>query len=234
MWCNNDRRRYRRQHVARLLPEDVTSDDRDGPSSSSATASRPGIVSLLSRAFQLDELGRTSKSAVSRTFVAATEPALAELLAADLSGLDLVALMVDAVTSPSPAASSRSASTSPAPSTRWRWSRALPRTPRWSPTCSSGCASGAELTRPVLVVIDGCKALLGRSRTCWTSLWCSAASSARSATCGIGCPSGCAARSSPGCGSLTTPTPTLEALRPARGAGPRADHDPSRRCRQPA
>src|SRR5437867_2099390 len=34
----------------------------------------------------------TSKSAVSRRFVAATEHALAELLAADLSGLDLVAL----------------------------------------------------------------------------------------------------------------------------------------------
>jgi transposase-like protein len=39
----------------------------------------------------------TSKSAVSRRFVAATETALAELLAADLSSLDLVALMVDGV-----------------------------------------------------------------------------------------------------------------------------------------
>jgi len=39
----------------------------------------------------------TSKSAVSRRFVAATETALAELLGADLSGLDLVALMVDGV-----------------------------------------------------------------------------------------------------------------------------------------
>jgi putative transposase len=39
----------------------------------------------------------TSKSAVSRRFVARTEHALAELLAADLSGLDLVALMVDGI-----------------------------------------------------------------------------------------------------------------------------------------
>jgi len=39
----------------------------------------------------------TSKSAVSRRFVEATETALAELLAGDLSGLDLVALMVDGV-----------------------------------------------------------------------------------------------------------------------------------------
>ena len=39
----------------------------------------------------------TSTSAVSRKFVAMTETALAQLLAADLSGLDLVALMVDRV-----------------------------------------------------------------------------------------------------------------------------------------
>jgi len=37
----------------------------------------------------------TSKSAVSRRFVAMTETALAELLSRDLSGLDLVALMID-------------------------------------------------------------------------------------------------------------------------------------------
>jgi len=39
----------------------------------------------------------TSKSSVSRRFVAATETALATLMATDLSGLDLVALMVDGV-----------------------------------------------------------------------------------------------------------------------------------------
>ena len=39
----------------------------------------------------------TSKSAVSRKFVAMTEHALTDLLAADLSGLDLVALMIDGV-----------------------------------------------------------------------------------------------------------------------------------------
>ena len=39
----------------------------------------------------------TSKSAVSRRFVAMTQVALAELLAADLSALDLVCLMVDGV-----------------------------------------------------------------------------------------------------------------------------------------
>lgn len=39
----------------------------------------------------------TSKSAVSRKFVKATETALSELLAADLSGLDLAAIMIDGV-----------------------------------------------------------------------------------------------------------------------------------------
>ena len=43
------------------------------------------------------EASGTSRSAVSRRFVAATETALAELMAADLSGLDLVAFMVDGV-----------------------------------------------------------------------------------------------------------------------------------------
>lgn len=39
----------------------------------------------------------TSSSAVSRRFVKATETALSELMAADLSGLDLVAMMIDGV-----------------------------------------------------------------------------------------------------------------------------------------
>jgi putative transposase len=47
---------------------------------------------------QVDEKSSaTSKSAVSRRFVAMTETALAELLSQDLSGLDLVALMIDGV-----------------------------------------------------------------------------------------------------------------------------------------
>jgi len=44
-----------------------------------------------------DAASGTSKSAVSRRFVQATEHALAELLRADLSGLDLVCLLVDGV-----------------------------------------------------------------------------------------------------------------------------------------
>lgn len=47
---------------------------------------------------QVDETASvTSKSAVSRKFVAMTETALAELLAKNLSGLDVVALLIDGV-----------------------------------------------------------------------------------------------------------------------------------------
>lgn len=77
----------------------------------------------------------TSKSAVSRRFVKATETALAQLLAADLSSLDLVALMIDGCTSGSTCAWSRWVSASTAPNTRCRWWRAPPRTPPWSGTC---------------------------------------------------------------------------------------------------
>ena len=43
------------------------------------------------------EATSTSKSAVSRRFVRATEAALTELMSADLSGMELVAFLVDGV-----------------------------------------------------------------------------------------------------------------------------------------
>jgi putative transposase len=89
----------------------------------------------------------TSKSAVSRRFVAMTETALAELLAAPLGQLDLVALMIDGVHSAGTCASWGWESASTAPSTRWGWSKAAPKTRPWSPICSPTCASGAW-TRP--------------------------------------------------------------------------------------
>jgi mutator family transposase len=46
---------------------------------------------------QIELAAGTSKSVVSRRFVARTEHAVAELLAIDLTGLDLVALMVDGI-----------------------------------------------------------------------------------------------------------------------------------------
>jgi len=98
---------------------------------------------------------------VSRKFVAQTETALAELLRADLSTLDLVAMMIDGVcTSPSRAASWRSASPCRAPNIRWRWWRARPRTPPATTDLLVGLRDrGLDVTRPILVVLDGSRPL---------------------------------------------------------------------------
>jgi len=102
----------------------------------------------------------TSKSAVSRRFVAATETALAELLAADLSGLDLVAFMVEGCISSSRAASSRSPITLDG--------MKLPLSLVEGSTGNATLVTelivdlrerGLDVTRPVLVVLDGSKAL---------------------------------------------------------------------------
>ena len=77
----------------------------------------------------------TSKSAVSRRFVAQTETALAQLLAADLSQLDLVASMVDGVHFGEHTCVGRAGHRHRRrQSTRCRWWRARPRTPPWSPS----------------------------------------------------------------------------------------------------
>jgi putative transposase len=85
----------------------------------------------------------TSKSAVLRRFVAMTHTALAELLAADLSGLDLVCLMIDGVHFAEHCCVVALGIGIDGTSTRWRWSRAPPRTPPWPATCWRGCASAA-------------------------------------------------------------------------------------------
>jgi putative transposase len=85
----------------------------------------------------------TSRSAVSRRFVARTEHALAELLARDLSGLDLVALMVEASGWPSTPAWSRWGSPWTGPRSPLPWPRAPPRTPPWSVSCWPACATVA-------------------------------------------------------------------------------------------
>jgi putative transposase len=65
----------------------------------------------------------TSRSAVSRRFVARTEHALAELLAQDLSALDLVALLVDGIRVADHCCVVALASPSTAPRSRSPWPR---------------------------------------------------------------------------------------------------------------
>jgi putative transposase len=61
-----------------------------------STRAYPVALEPVGEQVELDATS-TSKSAVSRKFVAMTETALADLLAQDLSGLDLVAIMIDGV-----------------------------------------------------------------------------------------------------------------------------------------
>ena len=113
----------------------------------------------------------TTKSAVSRRFVAATETALAELLAADLSGLDLVAFMVDGVHFGEHCcvvALGISVDGTKHP-------LALVEGSTENATLVTDLIvglreRGLDVTRPVLVVIDGSKALrLRRCATCSTT-----------------------------------------------------------------
>jgi len=71
----------------------------------------------------------TSRSAVSRRFVAMTETALADMLAADLSELDLVAFMVDGVHFAESCCVVALGIDIDGTKHPWRWSRARPRTP---------------------------------------------------------------------------------------------------------
>lgn len=89
-----------------------------------------------------EQASSRSKSAVSRKFVKRTETALAELLDADLSTLDLVVIMIDGVQFAEHTCIVALGIDSDASSTRCRWSRVPPRTPPWSPSCVWTCAAG--------------------------------------------------------------------------------------------
>jgi transposase-like protein len=102
----------------------------------------------------------TSKSAVSRRFVAATERALAELLAADLSGLDLVALMVDGVRVAEHCCVVALGITLDGTKVPLGLAEGATENATVVRDLLAGLRDrGLEVTRPILVVIDGAKAL---------------------------------------------------------------------------
>jgi putative transposase len=101
-----------------------------------------------------------SRSAVSRRFVARTEHALAELLAADLTGLDLVALMVDGIRVAEHCCVVALGITIDGT----KVPLGLAEGATENATVVGGLLAGLrerglEVTRPILVVIDGAKAL---------------------------------------------------------------------------
>jgi putative transposase len=102
----------------------------------------------------------TSKSAVSRRFVARTEHALAELLAQDLSGLDLVALMVDGIRVADHCCVVALGITLDGTKVPLALAEGATENATVTRDLLAGLRErGLEVTRPVLVVIDGAKAL---------------------------------------------------------------------------
>jgi transposase-like protein len=102
----------------------------------------------------------TSKSAVSRRFVARTEQALAELLAADLSELDLVALMVDGIRVAEHCCVVALGITIDGTKLPLGLVEGATENATVVTDLLSGLRDrGLEVTRPILVVIDGAKAL---------------------------------------------------------------------------
>jgi len=101
-----------------------------------------------------------SKSAVSRRFVARTEHALAELLAADLSALDLVALMVDGVRVADHCCVVALGITIDGTKIPLALAEGATENPSVVTEVLTGLRGrGLDTTRPILVVIDGAKAL---------------------------------------------------------------------------
>jgi len=102
----------------------------------------------------------TSKSAVSRRFVARTEHALAELLAQDLTGLDLVALMVDGIRVADHCCVVALGITIDGTKVPLALAEGATENATVVGDLLAGLRDrGLEVTRPLLVVVDGAKAL---------------------------------------------------------------------------
>jgi putative transposase len=102
----------------------------------------------------------TSKSAVSRRFVARTEHALAELLAADLSALELVALLVDGIRVAEHCCVVALGVTLDGTKVPRAWADGATENTTVVTEVLVGLRDrGLDVTRPLLVVIDGAKAL---------------------------------------------------------------------------
>jgi len=102
----------------------------------------------------------TSKSAISRRFVARTEHALAELLAQDLTGLDLVALLVDGIRVAEHTCVVALGITLDGTKIPLALAEGATENASVVTEVLVGLRErGLEVTRPILVVVDGAKAL---------------------------------------------------------------------------
>ena len=164
----------------------------------------------------------TSKSAVSRRFVAATESALAGMLGADLSGLDLVALMIDGVHF----ADHLCIVALGIGIDGTKHPLGLVEGDTENATMVKDLLAdlrdrGLDTTRSILCVLDGPRRWWRRSRRCSTTPSCSVASCTRSATWRRSCPRTWPRRWPRRCAPHTT-TPTRWPPRQPSKASPEA------------
>lgn len=127
-----------------------------------------------------EKCSATSKSAVSRRFVTMTETALAELLSQNLSGLDLVALMIDGVHF----AESCCIVALGIGIDGIKHPLALVEGSTENATLVTELLvdlreRGLDVTRPMLVGLDGAKRCVRPSSTCWITRSSNVASSTR-------------------------------------------------------
>jgi putative transposase len=150
----------------------------------------------------------TSKSAISRRFVAMTHTALADLLAADLSGLDLVCLLIDGVhfgehTCVVALGIAIDGTKHPLALVEGSTENAT-----LARELLVGLRErGLDTTGPILCVIDGAKALRRAILDVFDHPCSPDASSTRSEMSATSSPSGFRARSSVACAPPTTPPP---------------------------
>jgi putative transposase len=131
----------------------------------------------------------TSRSVVSRRFVAATEQALTELLAQDLTGLDLVALMVDGIRVADHTCVVALGITIDGTKIPLALAEGATENATIVGDLLVGLRDrGLEVSRPILVVLDGPRRCAARSPRCSTTRSSSAASCISSATSATGCP----------------------------------------------
>ena len=172
---------------------------------------------------RIEEQSRsTSKSAVSRKFVTMTETALTDLLAKDLSEVDLVALMIDGVHF----ADHLCVVALGIDIQGTKHPLALVEGSTENTTLVRGLLvglreRGLDTTKPILAVLDGAKALAAAVKEVFDHRSSVAARSTRSATSVTTCPRRCADRSRSGSARPTAPAPRSR-LRPSWSRWPRS------------
>jgi len=159
-----------------------------------------------------DQARSTSKSAVSRKFVAMTETALADLLATDLSGLDLVAVMIDGVYfAEHPCVVALGIDIDGTKHPLGLVEGSTENTTVVKSLLTGLRDRGLDTTRPLLAVLDGAKALAAGVKEVFDHPVIARCQIHKLATCvttcPTTCPTTCADRSPSGSATPTTPSP---------------------------